>query len=196
MVIIPTIIRTLVVCTGFYIFAATASAATYYIDYAGGSDSNSGTSKSSPWQRCPGMQGFNQNYLHAPGDHFIFKGGVTWPASVFPMTVTVGGASDSARDYYGVDPTWFTGGGWGRPIFDGQRTLKDNGVVFAGGTWFQVDNIEFKNFVFSGSGQHACIKAGWHEVWVSNCYIHDWSIPEPVLPGSDGGEEGGLFNVG
>ena len=39
--------------------------ATYYVDFVNGNDSNSGTSKSSPWKRCPGMAGAGQNYSHA-----------------------------------------------------------------------------------------------------------------------------------
>src|SRR3954452_18289183 len=101
MVTIPTITKRLS-CLTFLLFVASAPAATYYVDFASGSDSNGGTSKASPWQRCPGMQGFNHSYVHAAGDRFIFKGGVTWPASCFTMTISQGGSSGST-DYYGVD---------------------------------------------------------------------------------------------
>lgn len=35
--------------------AWTASGATYYVDYASGSDANNGTAKATPWKRAPGM---------------------------------------------------------------------------------------------------------------------------------------------
>ncbi len=68
--------------------------ATYYVDFASGSDTNSGLSKDVPWQNAPGMISCSNNCtvfgLH-PGDKVIFKGGVTWNASSFPMLVTSSG---------------------------------------------------------------------------------------------------------
>ena len=37
--------------------AGAANAATHYVDYATGNDSNAGTSTGSPWKHAPGMQG-------------------------------------------------------------------------------------------------------------------------------------------
>lgn len=65
----------------------TASASTYYIDYA------------------PGMNGFEGSYSHTAGDRFVFKGGVTWPVSCFQMRIAAGGSSDSVRDRYESDQT-------------------------------------------------------------------------------------------
>ena len=64
---------------------AASSYRTFYISYTNGSDSNNGTSTSTPWKRAPGMQGFAGSYTALAGDHFIFEGGDTWPASVFPF---------------------------------------------------------------------------------------------------------------
>ena len=36
-------------------FVSKASVTTYYIDYDGGSDSNNGTSKDTPWKYAPGI---------------------------------------------------------------------------------------------------------------------------------------------
>src|SRR5215212_3372194 len=87
----------------FLAAAAHAHATTYYIDFGAADDSKTGTSKSTPWKRCPGMAGFGGSYSHQAGDRFIFKGGVTWSKSCFQMKVTAGGSSDTNRDYYGVD---------------------------------------------------------------------------------------------
>src|SRR6476660_6057395 len=102
--------------------------ATYYVDFVNGNDSNSGTSKSSPWKKCPGMAGAAQNSSHASGDRFLFKGQVTWPVSCFPMKMSQGGSSSSIRDYYGVDQTWFSGSSWSRPVFDFQSINVGGGM--------------------------------------------------------------------
>lgn len=64
-------------------------AATYYIDFNGGNDLNNGTSHTSPWKRAPGMNGFVGSCSHQAGDHFIFKGSVTWQASAFQFLILV-----------------------------------------------------------------------------------------------------------
>ena len=97
--------------------AAAQSARTFYIDWDSGSDSNSATARTAPWKRHPYMIGFTGSYSHVAGDRFIFKGGVSWPVSCFQMVIESGGTS-AARDYYGVDKTWFTGAAWSRPKFD------------------------------------------------------------------------------
>jgi hypothetical protein len=59
--------------------------ATFYIA-ASGSDSNNGTSKSTPWLHAPGMPTCSNNcnsHSPSPGDQIIFRGGDTWhPGSV------------------------------------------------------------------------------------------------------------------
>lgn len=62
--------------------------ATYYIDYASGSDANAGTSTGSPWKHCPSMEPFSGSYSHSDGDVFVFKGGVTWPNAALPLYIT------------------------------------------------------------------------------------------------------------
>ena len=101
---------------------AAASATTYYIDYTAGSDSNNGTSKTTPWQHMPGMAsctGTCASTKPAAGDRLILKGGVTWPNSAFPIMWTWSGTS-SAAIYVGVDSTWYSGSSWTRPIFNAQ----------------------------------------------------------------------------
>ncbi|MDE1975232.1 MAG: peptidoglycan-binding protein [Patescibacteria group bacterium] len=168
---------------------------TYYIDYANGSDSNSGLSKSSPWKYAPYMAGFSGKYTHIAGDHFIFKGGVTWvgPSSGIFMNIKSGGSS-YLPDYYGVDTTWYTGSSWSRPILDGNSsgsymissTNVDNlifddweldnvgnssgdgyGMRLSGGS-----NIEVKNMIFNTNAaqsfSYCCIVKN-----DSNIYVHN-----------------------
>jgi len=99
--------------------AATGWCATYYIDYEGGADSNGGLSRTSAWKTAPGMVGFAGSYVHQAGDIFVFKGGVTWPASTLPLTISASGQS-GAVDQYRSDPTWFSGASFELPVFDGQ----------------------------------------------------------------------------
>src|SRR5258708_37755495 len=94
------------------------SGRTFFIDYASGSNTNPGTSTTAPWKTHPYMQSAAActgggigwgGYTHQAGDRFIFKGGESWPAACFQMNVTQGGSATAARDYYGVEKTWFTG---------------------------------------------------------------------------------------
>ncbi|MGH9683815.1 MAG: hypothetical protein ACRD4S_09435 [Candidatus Acidiferrales bacterium] len=161
----------LAIFLSLFLVAGTASAATYYIDFSGGSDSNSGTSQSSPWKHAPGMNGCSANCAsHTPGagDSFIFKGGVTWDYTVWPWTLQGGGSSSSTSVgcnggnagggcvYYGVDRSWFSGGSWERPIFSGggwaaedsschydQAAPRHNMLIASGQKYWIIDNFEF-----------------------------------------------------
>jgi hypothetical protein len=134
------------------LLAAPVDAATYYVDFSGGSDSNNGTSTATPWKRVKGMAGVTSTAASATinaADTIIFKGGVTW-TSFSPWNVW--GAT------YTVDQAWYTGGSWSRPIFDNQSAstvYSSNPVVSnALGT----DNIgtraiTFDNLRFTQCGQ-------------------------------------------
>ena len=93
----------------------------YFIDYASGSDSNSGTSESSPWQHMPTCNNATTTAAaHTPGagEGWILKGGVTVDYHCWPMIIPWGGTSGRS-DYIGYDPGWYTGGSWARPIISG-----------------------------------------------------------------------------
>ena len=155
-------------------------AGTFYIDYANGSDSNSGTSKSTAWKTCPGMPGGSRgNYSHAAGDRFIFKGGVTWSGSCFPLTISNGGSLGNL-DYYGVDRVWFAGSSWSRPVFDsGGSSFPRHTLINVPTSYVTIDNIEVTGFYWNSGTQ------GWGTSMISlnasgtskitNCYFHNWS---------------------
>lgn len=93
----------------------------YFIDYAGGSDSNSGTSETQAWQHAPTManaSGVPGSHTSSGGEGWIFKGGVTVDYHAFPMNVPWGGNASNPT-YMGVDPNWYSGSAWARPIFNG-----------------------------------------------------------------------------
>jgi len=64
----------------FFGFSFQVQAATYYIDYEAGNDSNLGTSKEAAWKHCPGDSSAinNANKILQAGDIVIFKGGVEY----------------------------------------------------------------------------------------------------------------------
>lgn len=174
---------------------------TYYIDFVGGSDNNNGTSKATPWQRCPGMKGFGRSYSHVAGDKFIFKGGVTWPVSCFQLKVTWGGTSETVRDWYTVDNTWFNGTSWTRPLFDFQNTLVGSGWQFAAGVLFEgcnyvtVNGIELArhraplqgvNGISAWGSMTICLNS-CNYVTVNDCIGRDWDQPTPMVNGGSGG---------
>jgi hypothetical protein len=118
--------------------AGSAAANTYYIA-ANGSDSNSGTSKSSPWAHAPGMKnctGVCGSTNPQAGDSFIFRGGDNWHFANSGQSPYVGGSwvfnwsgnsSNCQLDpssgsiekgsciYIGVDQSWYSGSSWSRP---------------------------------------------------------------------------------
>lgn len=143
------------------LFAIPSFATTYYIDYASGSDGNLGTSRAIPWQRAPGMVGFQGQYAHAQGDSFIFKGGVTWPSSVLPLTMVASGGVGNP-DTYTVDPTWFTGASYAPPIFDGGGTIGN--LIFGSA----VSNITINGLKFQNGGQSSASDS-FHAVECDSC---------------------------
>lgn len=191
------------------LLCCSAHAATFYVDYTSGSDANSGTDKATPWKRCPGMNGFSGSYTHVAGDQFIFKGGVTWPVLAFQLKITKGGSSDTVRDLYTSDPTWFTGPFWTQPIFDFEDTALGTGFNSGAGILLDASGGAFGYVTFQrlevkrhrgylspadfGACTFTLASAPHHITW-DHCYIHDWSIPTPAA-GQDGGGGGGIAMV-
>ena len=125
------------------------AAATYYIDWSEGNDANDGQSTISAWQRVPGMPGFAANYVHHPGDRFVFKGGVVWPSSALPMTIVGSGTAESP-DTYTTDHNWYAGREWEQPVFDsgGTGTLLLKG---SGNRHVIINDLALKNVDTAGS---------------------------------------------
>src|SRR5437016_1835302 len=83
----------------FGLSLAVSQAATYYIDSAGGRDSNSGTSANAPWKS---LKNVNATVLHS-GDRVVFKAGEAWKGQLAPRTS--GGNGIPVRiDRYGSGP--------------------------------------------------------------------------------------------
>ncbi len=174
------------------------SPATYYVDFATGTDGNSGVSKSTPWKYAPGMSGCSSNckvFGLKPGDKVIFKGGVTWDDTGFPLVVTASGTSGNPI-YFGVDQTWFAGSTWSRPAFNLVNLTWHVAPVFASNVNFVTfDNLEIKNEEVDNSGvwppRSSISVNGGSNITIQNCYIHGWSIQQPINR-SDSAPTGGI----
>lgn len=175
-----------------------AAATTYYIDFVGGSDANDGRSTATPWKAHPYMAcRSGGSYTHAAGDRFIFKGGVTWPQTCFQMTLGASGTAGNV-DYYGVDKTWFSGGSWTRPIFNGAHLPLATGgsIVYIGNrSYLQIDNLEIKGHrTFSAANNTASIEYNCPtNVTMSNLWVHDWSVAPNIT--QDNGQGGIYGNI-
>jgi hypothetical protein len=212
----------LMALTIFLGLAGRAHATTYYISYASGSNSNSGTSTSSPWKTAPYMQhggscdSGGPNYTHNVGDKFVFKGGDTWPNACFTMILQAGGNS-SVNDYYGVclstdadspcsGGTSWPSSGWTRPIFDAggaPMAGAENNFIYVNSNsvgYFTVDNIEMKNQIGTQATASTCddasieIATGTGNALWENLYLHDFWISLSTLENANGpsAAQGGL----
>ena len=113
-------------------------AATHYIDFAGGADTNSGTANTAPWKHAPGMKGCSgscSSYSPSAGDRLIFKGGSTWPAESLGLSISRGGSSGSPI-YFGVDTSWYSGSNTGTVSSNGTQVTWGSGTAFQmNGSW-------------------------------------------------------------
>jgi hypothetical protein len=69
-----TALRGVAIC---FFFLSQAFGTTYYVSSSSGTDSNNGTSASSPWKTITKVNGGSYN----PGDSILFKAGDTWSGS-------------------------------------------------------------------------------------------------------------------
>lgn len=176
--------------------AGSACAGTHYIA-ANGVDSNTGTSKATPWLHAPGMKGCSGNcasYMPVAGDQFVFRGGDTWHYSAgspvgLPWIWTWSGGNGN-NIYIGVDLTWYSGGSFARPVLTMDNplssvllsscTFDDNNnqaVVLSNVSYVTFDNFEFTGKCWSGDPDPNAslnITSATHSI-IKNSYFHGWS---------------------
>jgi hypothetical protein len=192
----PRVSLTALVFAVFFSPALACAQSTYYIDFVSGSDSNNGTAKGTPWKHHPYMSGWAGSYSHSSGDHFIFKGGVTWPrttGTALPLVAAAGGTSGN-NDYYGVDATWYTGGSWTRPVFDDEYTDGDQATFdVRNRSYITIDNLEIKNMLASMTNYNFSLVYGYNasNITIQNCYLHDWWN----TGANDQTKHGGVFGI-
>jgi parallel beta-helix repeat protein len=110
----------------FLAWSGVASATTYYVSSSAGSDSNNGTSASTPWQTIAHVNG----QTFSPGDSVLFKRGDVWNESLAPASSGSSGnpiafdaygtgVAPNLTGYYAVPTTaWVlvTGNAWKAPV--------------------------------------------------------------------------------
>jgi len=184
---------TLVIC---FLAGETAFATTYYIA-ANGSDSNNGTSKTTPWLHAPGMPncaGTCASKTPQIGDQFIFRGGDSWHYNT--GTPLIGGTwswtwsgSSGSPIYIGVDQTWFSGASFTRPILNLDNPTSTSlvascsvhnydgftAVSMAPVNYVTFDDFEMLGFCTDGTSNSIYIYRAGTNIIVENCYLHGWT---------------------
>jgi hypothetical protein len=153
-----------------------ANAATYYVDFGVGNDSNPGT-VASPWKRCPGMVGWAGAAKLQPGDTVYFDRADTWdiPAIAYGPGLEVGG---------GVH---YIGNQWNpQGVGTSQAILRATGTHESGNVRFWADHATIptviEGFEIDGNGYRANGIDVNHAHWttglthavkrVTNCVVH------------------------
>lgn len=148
----------------------------FYISKSSGSDSNNGTSESTPWAHMPGMPSCTGNCAINPsgGLGFILKGGDTWVSSDLGISWNWSGNS-SHPIYVGVDPAWYNstqcGSSWCRPIFAGGGTASGNIFNVGNENWVIFDNIEVTGM---NNGQNGFQGVNGSNERATQLYFHAW----------------------
>lgn len=163
--------------------ACPAIATTYYIA-TNGSDSNNGTSKTTPWAHIPGMATWTGKYVPLAGDTLILRGCDTWGNSNFPINWTWSGTSASPITI-DRDTTWYNTAScpssWNRAIFDAQNTAMSTNIFvkFQGATHVNFKWIEAKDLFWNNASPSGGLATAWFGssdyVTLQYWYIHHWT---------------------
>jgi hypothetical protein len=158
----------------------------FYVSKSTGSDSNSGTSESSPFAHLPGMQtsctGNCASNTPTAGVGYILRGGDRWTNSDLGIYWPYGGTS-SNPSYIGFDAGWFNstqcGSSWCRPIWDCQgqvcADVAANGnmnIIYINADYTIIDNIEMTGLHTTGGKTFNYVFQGGI---VQRSYMHGWS---------------------
>lgn len=170
----------------------------YFADFSSGSDANAGNSESAPWQHLPGMIGCSgkcSSTTPAAGQGFILKGGVTWTNAALGWYWTWSGTGSTSSPgctgsgciYIGVDPSWYAGSAWARPVLNaGGKVLTGSGgntTFYINGSYVILDNVEFTGYYWTGSPSYGSANIGLAggdpnldmNDQFEHLYIHGWS---------------------
>jgi hypothetical protein len=187
----------------------------YYVS-AAGSDSNSGTSESSPWLHAPGMPACSSNCAAVSptgGEGFILRGGDTWhrnsgaPSTGGTWNWGYSGSSITTPIYLGVDFTWYAGSSFARPMINEDNPITNSSpsgcpypmdgitssLSFGGQSYVIFDALEFTGDCTSGGSGGRVVDTGDYTI-AERLYMHGWSIASsagddahPLLANGTGG---------
>jgi hypothetical protein len=161
---------------GICLLSEGARATTYYVSSSTGSDSNNGTSLSTPWQTIGHVNG----QTFQPGDSILFRRGDVWNESLTPPSSGSSG-NPITFDAYGTGPApnltgyyavpgsaWVlvSGNAWKAPLPAGYTTI--NFCLF-GSIWGQKVSAVSSN-----------LTAQW-DFYFANGYVYVYSVGNPSL---------------
>jgi len=134
----------------------TASGTTYYIDPGSGSDTNSGTTKSSPWKTISKVNGASLS----SGDTVLFKRGSTFSTA---LSITRSGSASSHITYadYGT----------------GKKPVFDLGGASSSGISISASSITLRNLVINDTGKQGIMMesttSGVYNVQILDCEVYN-----------------------
>lgn len=139
------------------------AAATYYVDSAGGSDTNPGNTSAAPWKSLAKIDSTD----FRPGDRILLRAASVWHEQLAPRS-SGSVAGPIVFDRYGEGPL---------PRLEGQGTIDD--VVLLR----NVQQIEVRNLEITNHGASPAVRRGVHialdnfgtaqHIVVAGLYIHD-----------------------
>lgn len=140
-----------------------ASAATYYVDATGGSDSNPGTDPAGTWKT---LEQINVT-IFAPGDRILFHAGGRWIGKLHPKGSGTEGRSITI-DRYGEGPL---------PVIDGAGSTGDGVVYLRNQQYWEISNLEITNDAPAGGDRRGVMIAAANcgtlrHIHLKNLYIH------------------------
>ena len=143
--------------------ATPVQATTYYVDAAGGADSNSGISVSQPWKSLEKVN----STTFAPGDCILFSSGSRWEGKLNPKGSGAPGRS-VVVDRYGDGP---------KPIIDGAGATGDGVVYLHNQQCWEIANLEITNDASEGGDRRGVMVAAAnfgtvHHIHLKNLHIH------------------------
>ncbi|MFL6353463.1 MAG: hypothetical protein ACJ74Z_16660, partial [Bryobacteraceae bacterium] len=118
-----------------FLFITQAFGTTYYVSSSSGSDSNNGTSASSPWKTVTKVNG----HAYAAGDSILFKRGDTWAGSPnFSKTLKTTSAGVSGKQI-----TYGSYGSGAAPILDGKGSISTAFQISR--NYITIDSFQIQN---------------------------------------------------
>jgi hypothetical protein len=167
-----------------------AYATTYYVSPTG-DDRNSGSNPSTPWEHCPGMNGYSGTGSLKSGDIVYFDNAGTWTSAGgdYYLQTTAGVTYDGAT--YG----------------SGTRAKLVAGYTHASVVLIKVSNVTFTGFEIDVNDKDTCgITLNWPEsssnistITISNCSVHNTNATDVhkygILVGSTNGHTTSNVNI-
>ena len=159
----------------------------YFVSNAG-LDTNSGTTEGAAWAHAPGMNGCASNcaITPSPGTGIIFRGGDTWGSTEY-FNISFAGTS-GAPIYYTVDPTWYSGGSWNRPLLSIAGALPNvnaNGesrIIGLTAGWINFDWWEVTGMTCSSTVSQNLMwnNSQYDGLVMTDSYIHGFEAPNTL----------------